>query len=81
MKFTREKTIRKEYVGDVLEMVVSQVKRSILGIPFLMKGRKNYRNICVVTARSRSVSKKFKVSRHIFRVLADNGIFEGIRRA
>jgi ribosomal protein S14 len=81
MKFTREKYIRKLYVGDVIEMVVSQVKRSMLGIPFLMKGRKNYRNICLVTARPRSVSKKFKISRHIFRVLADYGKLEGIRRA
>jgi len=39
------------------------------------------KNRCILTGRSRSVYKKFKISRIIFRELALKGLLVGIRKA
>lgn len=39
------------------------------------------RNRCILTGRSRSVYKKFKISRIMFRELALKGLLNGVRKA
>lgn len=38
------------------------------------------RNRCIITGRSRSIFKKFRISRIVFRTLASNGNLVGIRK-
>jgi len=45
-------------------------------------GYKNsIKNYCIVSGRSRSVYRKFKVSRIYFRYLGSKGLFFGLRKA
>jgi ribosomal protein S14 len=45
------------------------------------KFKTHIRNYCVITGRSRGVSKQFKVSRIAFRSLNNKGIFFGLKKA
>jgi ribosomal protein S14 len=81
MKLLREKNIRKEYVHNHLDLIVNQMTRGITLTENFKKHRKSYRNICQETGRARGVIKLYRVSRLIFRSLADNGKIEGVRRA
>jgi ribosomal protein S14 len=39
------------------------------------------KNFCVITGRSRGIFKKLKISRIIFRVLGNKGLFFGLKKA
>lgn len=39
------------------------------------------KNFCVVTGRSRGIFKKLKISRIIFRLLGNKGLFFGLKKA
>jgi small subunit ribosomal protein S14 len=39
------------------------------------------KNFCVISGRSRSIVRKFKVSRIVFRILGSSGIFFGLKKA
>jgi ribosomal protein S14 len=81
MKLLREKHIRKDYVENHIEQVVNQMTRGITGIENFKKTRKSYRNICQDTGRARGVIKQYRISRLVYRSLADLGKIEGLRRA
>ncbi len=38
------------------------------------------RNRCILTGRGRGVLSRFKVSRHMFKKLANNGLVNGVRK-
>lgn len=81
MKILREKQIRKEYVENHLDRIVNQMTRGITGKENFKKTSKSYRNICQETGRARGVIKSYRISRLVYRNLADNGKIEGLRRA
>lgn len=39
------------------------------------------KNYCVISGRSRGILKKFKVSRIVFKILANDGLFCGLKKA
>ena len=39
------------------------------------------KNYCIISGRSRGIFKKFKVSRIVFKSLANDGLFCGLKRA
>lgn len=39
------------------------------------------KNYCIISGRSRSVLKKYKISRITFRILNNDGLFFGIKKA
>lgn len=43
--------------------------------------RSKIRNRCVLTGRSRAIIKEWKISRIKFKLLADQGLIPGVRRA
>lgn len=81
MKILREKMIRSVYVKNPIDSIANLITRGVVGEEKYKNPRKNYRNICKSTGRSRGLIRKFKISRLVFRTLADSGKIEGIKRA
>jgi len=58
-----------------IQLVLKKTNRLTLGYKVSIK------NYCVISGRSRSVYRKFKVSRIYFRYLGSKGLFFGLRKA
>lgn len=57
------------------------IKRRV-SLKFFEKGKSvyssRYMNTCLLTGRSRGVSRKFKMARYPFRILASKGLIPGV---
>lgn len=71
--------LRENFVKEPIQQIVEQVMKSI--VEGKEEKKRSYRNVCQVTGRGRGVIKHWKISRHVFRHLVDNGKLEGVRRA
>lgn len=65
--------------NKILPLAVRQ--KAMIELDSLPKDTSKMRNYCIATGRSRGLIKEFKVSRLIFKQLADNGEIPGIRRS
>lgn len=77
MKIIKEKRVRKEFLGNHIDLISSQLIKSITGIPINTQRKKSFRNICIISGRSRGVIKEYSVSRFVFRKNSDFGLLEG----
>lgn len=81
MKIVREKRIRSIYIQDKIGQVIGNIFKTVKGIaPTSSAPKKTPYNICLVTGKTKSVIKNYKLSRHVYRRRVDIGDIEGIRR-
>lgn len=65
------------YLNQILPLNLRlKAHRKLSKLPSITK----IRNICSVTGRTRGLIKNFKVSRLVFRNLADSGMIWGVKR-
>ena len=78
-----------ELFQKVLKILFLYIKNSIIKLIiqkyFLLIFSSNYykttiKNFCVFSGRSRSICRKFKVSRIVFKKLGERGLFFGLQK-
>jgi len=56
------------------------IKKKIYYTLFKKYYKTTIKNYCIITGRSKGIYRKFKVSRIIFRLLGNQGLFFGIKK-